>query len=150
ISKWAALPDFEAEARALCGVAQLYMRSGDWGRARGSVDRALQASRSAKDSNAETEALLVLAAIHLNHGNDSLAKDAADKALALSRSNPNPQTEAEVSLLLGGIYYLEDITKGRNELERARNTFESIGDRIGVARSELYLAGIDSDLNHHK
>ncbi|HEV7373695.1 MAG TPA: CHAT domain-containing protein [Pyrinomonadaceae bacterium] len=140
--------DLREEARALCGMGEIYSSEGNLQLALELLQRARNLWTEAGDRNGQALAHLNSGHAYMDSGNEQKASSEFEQALALWRTIGERRGEALSLTAIGGVHSL----LGKKQLaleahQQALNLFRSMGDHHGEAVALNGIARAYEELN---
>jgi tetratricopeptide (TPR) repeat protein len=122
-------------------LAWAYLELGDTGQAERTIAEAIRRARAREYWRSLAETLRVQALMALRQGRWDVAGRALEEGLALARAMPYPRAEGRLLETYGELYAeLEEWEAARERLEAARTTYQRLGARKDLERTEQLLA----------
>ncbi len=134
-------PDLQARASAAQAWIQHQLAAAD--DAGAALEAAAEQLDAQRDASARAEALCWLAAVHLDRGRPIRSASLLQAALDLQRAVGDRRAEAALLLTTASsLADQDDLAGARRGFEEAEELLARLGDRLGVARAHLGLAGL--------
>ncbi len=136
--------DPKEEARALHGLASIYLKNGDYHASQVNFNKALKIRQTIRDRAGEASTLHNLAMIDLNKADYHAAREKLEKALKITQQIGDRAGEASI---LNGLASIDqrvgDLHSSRENFEKSLEIRQQIGDKAGEASTLNGLASID-------